>query len=627
MIKTRTSAIVLALLLTILLSSCLSLAEDITPPPGAEQPPPIQQNTPPPQPTAEINIPETKADPSHGASIYAEKCAPCHGESGLGDGPDAASLDNPVPALGSADLARQATLSDWYTMVTRGNMPNFMPPFSSLTDIQRWDVVAYAYTLSAPEEFILLGQALFLENCSECHGEDGSKGDIDFTDHILMSNLSAADLFSAISSGQGEMPSFDELDVDDRWALTAYMHSLTFTSEEVSAVSEISEGETETQDSSSPSEIPSESPDDGFANILIKIVNGTSGTELPPNLEVTLRGYDNMTEAYTQTLKTNNDHQAFFKDVPMPDDRLYFATTEFGNATFGSAIHTIAEDVDTNELEITFYQPTSDASILRVDRLHIFIDFVDEETIEIFQLYIFSNPSDRVLVPDQKNQPAVKISIPEEAANFNVEQNMGMMYMDTAEGFGIVSVYPDTDQYQTLFSFQLPYNKKLDLVLPIGMDADAIIVMVPDNGIKVKSNQLTEMGAQSVEGASFNMYSGSNLDAGSTLAMVLSGRPKTASTNIISNLEENNNSLVIGLAGFGIALVAAGVYLWRRNQVTSDEWLNDEIEFEPIKETPENIMDAIITLDDQYKNGELPEGAYRQRRAELKKQLRELVAN
>jgi hypothetical protein len=41
-----------------------------------------------------------------------------------------------------------------------------------------------------------------------------------------------------------------------------------------------------------------------------------------------------------------------------------------------------------------------------------------------------------------------------------------------------------------------------------------------------------------------------------------------------------------------------------------------------IAETPEAIMDAILALDDQYQDGQLPEAAYKQRRAELKERLR-----
>jgi hypothetical protein len=43
------------------------------------------------------------------------------------------------------------------------------------------------------------------------------------------------------------------------------------------------------------------------------------------------------------------------------------------------------------------------------------------------------------------------------------------------------------------------------------------------------------------------------------------------------------------------------------------------------EESPEEIMDAIIALDDLYAARKLPEEAYRKRRAELKDKLAKLV--
>jgi hypothetical protein len=42
---------------------------------------------------------------------------------------------------------------------------------------------------------------------------------------------------------------------------------------------------------------------------------------------------------------------------------------------------------------------------------------------------------------------------------------------------------------------------------------------------------------------------------------------------------------------------------------------------EELPEEREALMDAIIALDDMYQAGELPEEAYRERRAELKEKL------
>jgi hypothetical protein len=64
----------------------------------------------------------------------------------------ASSWVSRCPAFGLPEVARPASPAQWYTTVTRGNMDRFMPPFASLNDQERWDVVAYAMTLHMTEE-------------------------------------------------------------------------------------------------------------------------------------------------------------------------------------------------------------------------------------------------------------------------------------------------------------------------------------------------------------------------------------------------------------------------------------------------------------------------------------------
>jgi mono/diheme cytochrome c family protein len=134
------------------LSACsFSLAEDILPPPGSEQRlAPTEQADMLGGPLYPIVAP----DPDNGAATYAEKCAPCHGVTGLGDGPRATQLPVPVPAIGTAEVARPSTPARWYEIVTQGNMERFMPPFESLPHRQKWDVIAYVYSLSQSPEMI-----------------------------------------------------------------------------------------------------------------------------------------------------------------------------------------------------------------------------------------------------------------------------------------------------------------------------------------------------------------------------------------------------------------------------------------------------------------------------------------
>ncbi|HEX9012582.1 MAG TPA: c-type cytochrome, partial [Anaerolineaceae bacterium] len=70
-----------ALSIVIFLAGC-SLAEDVTPPPGYQEPTAAPQAV-----SAAVTLPQIAPDPANGASIFAEKCAPCHGSAGMGDGP------------------------------------------------------------------------------------------------------------------------------------------------------------------------------------------------------------------------------------------------------------------------------------------------------------------------------------------------------------------------------------------------------------------------------------------------------------------------------------------------------------------------------------------------------------
>ncbi|RPI91664.1 MAG: hypothetical protein EHM40_15095, partial [Chloroflexi bacterium] len=213
--KFRLSIIVALATLAILLSACnFTMAADVTPPP----------NYVPPTPAAALGplFPAQAPGTENGALIFAEKCAPCHGATGLGDGEQGIQLGVPVPALGLPEVARSASPAQWYTVVTRGNMERFMPPFASLSDQERWDVVAYAMALHASEEDLAKGRELFEAECANCSTDL-------FTDQSKMSELSEVELARIIKEGNDQVPAFGAtLSEDDIWAVTAYLRTLSF---------------------------------------------------------------------------------------------------------------------------------------------------------------------------------------------------------------------------------------------------------------------------------------------------------------------------------------------------------------------------------------------------------------
>lgn len=85
-------------------------------------------------------IPSSPSALSSAHSIYLDKCANCHGDTGKGDGPEAAT-HSPRPAS-FAEASRMNSMTDGevFYRITNGRRP--MPAFKNrLTDEQRWQLV------------------------------------------------------------------------------------------------------------------------------------------------------------------------------------------------------------------------------------------------------------------------------------------------------------------------------------------------------------------------------------------------------------------------------------------------------------------------------------------------------
>jgi hypothetical protein len=160
--------------------------------------------------------------------------------------------------------------------------------------------------------------------------------------------------------------------------------------------------------------------------------------------------------------------------------------------------------------------------------------------------------------------------------------------------------------------------------------------MLPALGtLKVESANLADGGLSDFGGISYRIYTGESLRKGDQLAVKISGSSTGSASQAATS--RSRLGLIVGLGAFGLVLVLAGVWLSRRSRMAAMEneaetEAGDEPGLEEEDETesaadPEALMDDIIALDDLYQAGELPEAAYRERRAELKEKLRAVVGD
>ncbi|MDI6769019.1 MAG: c-type cytochrome [Anaerolineales bacterium] len=642
------------LLMAVVLSACnFSLAEDITPPPNYV--------TPTPAPTLGPLYPSTPPSPARGAAIFAKECATCHGEKGLGNGAQAAGLPVPVAAIGLADISRQSSPAEWYAVVTQGRTDRYMPSFASrLSTQERWDVLAYVFSLSASADDVAKGALIYADKCAACHGLQGrgdgpqaaalSRAPANFTDRVgaahqnWMSKATGIGLYRAISEGVApNMPGFSpELSEADRVALVAYLRSLTFdlsapkaiptSTPEATATLEAQPATPDPQLSTPEAAVTNEAsatPEIAVGTVSGTVVNAT-GNALPTGLTVTLRGFDHGSEASTGLAEAINlsvplasDGAFNFENVEMPAGRLFLAQVTFTGVPYQSGYLVAEAGMDRLALPpLNIYETTNDTALLTLDQTNIAFDFSSQGVAQVYEIYILTNSSVQTIVILTDGQSLPFIALPENAQNVGFDLAQGSAPLLPADGG--FAIQPSTTQYGIVAFFTLPYDKKLEVTQPFKLAAESVTLFLPE-GFKVKGDQLTDAGIKTIQGNSFQTYTTENVKADSSLTFTVRGSTKTSTGG--TSLD-TKTSLIVGLGGLGIVLILAGVYLFFRERarpVEPEEGEEEETPEDALGEDPASLTDAILALDDQFKSGGIAKEAYEKRRAELKARLKDLL--
>jgi mono/diheme cytochrome c family protein len=594
-----------------LLAAC-SLAGDVTPPPGSRSstvstPPATLPTAAPPIP-AGLAYPGFKPSSAEGAALFAQHCAACHGLTGKGDGTKSAELlaqrsGEPLPDFSTPDLARAATPAMWFQIITEGRLDKFMPPWSEkLSEAQRWNLVAFVYTLSTPQEKTDSGKAVYAASCAECHGEggqgDGPKAEAgkpmpDFTDQKSMAAASQSDFFNVVTNGLGDgTHAFQSaLTDDERWAALDYVRAFAY---EYTA--------------------PGAAPIATEVRVTGAVTNGTGGAAIPEGLTVNLHGFDDFTEAATLSTTVGVAGTFQFENVPYVPGRQFIVAASYQGVIYGSDLLAF-DGGQTPAAAVTIFESTSDPAALRVERMHVFFDFAGGQA-TVGELFLLSNEGDKTIA--QQDAPTVEFPLPSGATDVTMQGGQeGVDFVRTAEGIALTApIRPGPNAAQVLLSFHLPYDRELNFEQKILHPVNALNVLLPEVGVKLRGGELQDGGSQDIQGTTYHTFDASGLAAGDTVTFQLSGEPGGAASGAGAGALTASNSPGIGIGLGAVALVLVGAGLW---------WLRRARAAEAEPESREDLLQAVAELDDDFEAGDIGEGEYRRERTGLKAKLIKLM--
>ena len=377
--------------------------------------------------------------------------------------------------------------------------------------------------------------------------------------------------------------------------------------------------------------VPEETTEEENELTITGEVQHAGGGDIPDNLLITLNGFDGMVSNPIAATDILPDGSYSFEGIEPSEAQVFFTSTEYqGEVFISTVLHTNAAAAeDDMHLVISLFETTSDVSDLVIERMHVLLEFSSQDVLQVMQLFVVSNPGNHVIIPVETGEAIPNFDLPEDAINLQVEDDTdGNRFIITEKGIGDTESLQPGRSTQVLFAYEIPYKPKglpgarkqtLNIHLPLAVEK--AIVMAPDDTMRLQGEMLHESDMQNMQGVNIQVYEAGGLEAGSNLEITVASKLPTGH----SAEETPGTSLIAGAIAFGLALIIAGVWFYRR---TLNEQEDAEVESagtasnHQVLDTQESVLDAILALDDLYRAGEIPQAAYQERRTELKAHLR-----
>ena len=358
------------------------------------------------------------------------------------------------------------------------------------------------------------------------------------------------------------------------------------------------------------------------------VFNGTAGAELPSEVPVLLLVSDEADGlVFTGQALTEPDGRFQFADVPRTDRGIYALSVAYEGVFYDNSL-SFQEVLD--EVRLTVYETTQDASVVRVTRQVLVIASIDKKDREIsaIEFVQLNNNSDRTLLPDLTKPGQLsflRFALPLRADELNVRSNLpGGDVVSIGTGFALTSAVSPGD-HSLEFSFRFPYTGdgvSYRQSLPQG--ADVYQVLVPQRLAQVEVRPLKPIQSIGIETSEFRVWEARGFELGQGTVLELSNLPQPG---LASRLQKSITdgtfwkAAIPGAVGVILALLLLfGAFKAPRRASSAGGTSSDDLDRDLAQR--EALVREVASLDEEFQRGNLTEADYHHQREALITRIR-----
>ena len=354
-----------------------------------------------------------------------------------------------------------------------------------------------------------------------------------------------------------------------------------------------------------------------------QVVNGTEGSVIPDSLSVLMliTGLDGRLSGSGQAV-TDAEGRFLFEDVQVIAGDSYTVSVNHLGVFYGMSFE--AEDFP-EELVLTIFEATQDASVIKIARQVMVIAGVDEssQTLSAIEFVQIDNPLDRTLVPDLTNVDEIsflRFSLPDNSFDLTVNSDLPAGdVVSIGTGFALASpVSPGPHNID--FSYTVPFEgETLKFRQALVQGTELFQVWVPEVLADIGVTGLPSTDAVNVQETYYRAYEGKDIPRGQGVNLELTGLPTPGVWDRVGASVQDGKLWQIAIpstlgAAFAVILLYGLLWGYRPNSGIDQPVLEVE-RLNSIERA--TVVQAAAILDQRYQRGEVSQASYRAQRIEL----------